>query len=130
MDIVLNGFCKRFVSVYKTLAKSTTCRCYPHYPQLPVDNSNPTICLWITFYGGEGVRSVGDNCGYILYTEKVKSRKRATSPLPATKKGGVGGFHKAGLGRNPTTKNSRDADTLPTNKTESCYGCDPHGASG
>jgi len=27
----------------------------------------------------------------------------------------VGGFHKAGLGRNPTTKNSRDADTLPTN---------------
>jgi hypothetical protein len=86
MDIVLNGICKRFVSVQKTLAKSTTYRCYPHCPQLPVDNSHPAICLWITFDGGEGVRSVGDNCGYILYTEKAKIGKGATPPLPRYEK--------------------------------------------
>jgi hypothetical protein len=86
MDIVLNGFCKLFVSVQKTLAKSTTYRCYPHYPQLPVDNSNPTICLWITFDGGEGVRSVGDNCGSIRPSEKAKIGKGATPPLPHLKK--------------------------------------------
>jgi hypothetical protein len=72
----------------------------------------------------------GDNCGYIRPTEKAKLGKGATPPLPRYEKKGVGGFHKAGFGRNPTTKNSRDADTLPTNKTESCCGCDPHGASG
>jgi hypothetical protein len=86
MDIVLNGFCKRFVSVQKTLAKSTTYKSYPHCSQLPVDNSNPTICLWITFDGGEGVRSVGDNCGYILYTEKVKIGKSPDSPTPPSEK--------------------------------------------
>ena len=51
-----------------------------------MDNSNPTICLWITFDGGEGVRSVGDNCGYILYTEKAKIGKGATPPLPRYEK--------------------------------------------
>ena len=86
MDIVLNGFCQRFVSVQKTLAKSTTYRCYPHCPRLPVDNSHPAICLWITFDGGEGVRSVGDNCGSIRPSEKAKIGKGATSPLSATKK--------------------------------------------
>jgi hypothetical protein len=86
MDIVLNGFCKRFVSVQKTLAKSTTYKSYPHCPQLLVDNSNPTICLWITFDGGEGVRLVGDNCGSIRPSEKAKSRKGAKSPLPRYEK--------------------------------------------
>jgi hypothetical protein len=71
-----------------------------------------------------------DNCGYIPPTEKAKLGKGAKPPLPRYEKRGVGGFHKAGFGRNPTTKNSRDANTLPTNKTESCCGCDPHGASG
>ena len=61
----------------------------------------------------------GDNCGSIRPTEKAKIGKGAKSPLSATKKRGVGGFHKAGLGRNPTTKNSRDADTLPTNADKS-----------
>jgi hypothetical protein len=37
-------------------------------------------------------------------------------------KKGVGGFHKAGFGRNSTTKNSHDADTLTTNTTEDCVG--------
>ena len=86
MDIVLNGICKRFVSVQKSLAKSTAYRCYPHCPQLPVDNSHPAICLWITFDGGEGVRSVGDNCGSIRPSEKAKIGKGAKPPLPATKK--------------------------------------------
>ena len=54
MDIVLNGFCKLFVSVQKTLAKSMTYRCCPHYPQLPVDNLNLANCLWITFRWGGG----------------------------------------------------------------------------
>jgi len=81
MDIVLNGFCQQFVSVQKILAKSTAYRCYPHCPQLPVDNLHPAICLWITFDGGEGVWSVGDNCGYIRYTEKAKLGKGATAPL-------------------------------------------------
>jgi hypothetical protein len=81
MDIVLNGICKRFVSVQKTLAKSTTYRCYPHCPQLPVDNSNLAICLWITFDGGgEGVVSVGQSCGSIRPSEKVKIGKGAKSP--------------------------------------------------
>jgi len=35
------------------------------------------------------------------------------------KKSGVGGFHKAGFGRNTTTKNSHDADTLATNADNS-----------
>jgi hypothetical protein len=51
-----------------------------------VDNSHLAICLWITFDGGEGVRSVGDNCGSIRPSEKAKSRKGAKSPLSATKK--------------------------------------------
>ena len=50
------------------------------------------ICLWITFYGGEGVRSVGENCGYIRYTEKTKIGKGATPPLPHYEKKGVGGW--------------------------------------
>jgi hypothetical protein len=86
MDIVLNGICKRFVSVQKTLAKSTTYRCYPHCPQLPVDNSNLAICLWITFDGGEGVVSVGQSCGSIRPSEKVKMEKGATHHYPAIKK--------------------------------------------
>jgi hypothetical protein len=36
--------------------------------------------------GGEGVRSVGQNCGYIPPSEKAKIGKGATPPLPATKK--------------------------------------------
>jgi hypothetical protein len=47
--------------------------------------------------------------------KKRKVEKGRSPRYPTTKKRGVGGFHKAGLGRNPTTKNSRDADTLPTN---------------
>ena len=86
MDIVLNGICKRFVSVQKTLAKSMTYKCYPHCPQLPVDNSNLAICLWITFDGGEGVRSVGDNCGYIRPSEKAKIGKMPIPHHPAMKK--------------------------------------------
>ena len=67
-----------------------TYRCYPHYPQLPVDNSNLANCLWITFDGGEGGRSVGQSCGSIRCTEKAKLGKGATPPLPATKKRDVG----------------------------------------
>ena len=86
MDIVLNGFCKQFVSVQKTLAKSTAYICYPHYPQLPVDNLNLANCLWITFDGGEGGWSVGRSCGGIRHTEKAKMEKSANAPLSATKK--------------------------------------------
>ena len=63
-----------------------TYRCYPHCPQLPVDNSNLANCLWITFDGGEGGRLVGQSCGSIRPTEKVKMEKGAKSPLSATKK--------------------------------------------
>ena len=101
MDIVLNGFCKRFVSVQKILAKSTTYRCYPHCPQLPVDNSNLAICLWITFDGGEGVVSVGQSCGSIRPTEKAKIGKGATHHYPAIKKRGVGAGSSKCLTRQP-----------------------------
>jgi hypothetical protein len=40
--------------------------------------------------GGEGGRSVGQSCGSIRPTEKVKMEKGAKSPLSATKKRGVG----------------------------------------
>ena len=63
--------------------------------------------------------SVGDNCGSIRPTEKAKIGKGAKPPLPAMKKSGVGGFHKAGFGRNPTTKITHDADTLATNADKS-----------
>jgi hypothetical protein len=106
MDIVLNGICKRFVSVQKTLAKSTTYRCYPHCPQLPVDNSNLAICLWITFDGGEGVVSVGQSCGSIRPTEKAKIGKG-------------GRFHKAGAIQQ---RKLPTIDTLTTNMTEDCVG--------
>jgi len=36
--------------------------------------------------GGEGGRSVGQSCGSIRPTEKVKMEKGAKSPLSATKK--------------------------------------------
>ena len=107
MGIVLNGICKLFVSVQKTLAKSTTYRCYPHCPQLPVDNSNLAICLWITFDGGEGVVSVGQSCGSIRPSEKAKIGKGAKPPLSQLKKKGVGGSHKAESGRNSTTKETQ-----------------------
>ena len=84
-----------------------------------MDNSNPTICLWITFDGGEGVVSVGQSCGSIRPTEKAKIGKGAKPPTPHYKKKGVGGFHKAGFGRNPTTKITHDADTLATNADKS-----------
>ena len=38
------------------------------------------------FVGGEGGRSVGQSCGSIRPTEKVKMEKGAKSPLSATKK--------------------------------------------
>ena len=63
--------------------------------------------------------AVGENCGYIRPTEKAKMEKGATAQLPVTKKKEVGGFHKAGFGRNSTTKNSHDADTLTTNADKS-----------
>jgi hypothetical protein len=63
-----------------------TYRCYPHCPQLPVDNSNLANCLWITFDGGEGGRSVGQSCGSIRPTEKAKMEKSANAPLSAMKK--------------------------------------------
>ena len=58
-----------------------TCRCYPHCPQLPVDNSNLANCLWITFDGGEGVALVCQSCGSIRPTEKAKIGKGAKPPL-------------------------------------------------
>jgi len=54
---------------------------------------------------------VCDNCGGIRPSEKAKIEKGATAPLPRYEKKGVGGFHKAGFGRN-STKISHDADTL------------------
>ena len=72
--------------------------------------------------GGEGVVSVGQSCGSIRPTEKAKIGKGAKPPLSRYEKKGVGGFHKAGFGRNPTTKITHDADTLATNTTEDCVG--------
>ena len=45
--------------------------CKPSYPQKIVLK----FCM-----GGEGVRSVGDNCGYIRPSEKVKMEKGAKPP--------------------------------------------------
>ena len=62
---------------------------------------------------------VGQSCGSIRPSEKAKIGKGAKSPLSQLKKSGVGGFHKAGFGRNPTTKITHDADTLATNSDKS-----------
>jgi hypothetical protein len=86
MDIVLNGICKRFVSVQKTLAKSTTYRCYPHCPQLPVDNSNLAICLWITFDGGGGGGLGRSKLWEHPPHRKSENRKRGNAPLSRYKK--------------------------------------------
>jgi len=50
---------------------------------------------------------------------KSENRKRGEAPTPRYEKKGVGGFHKAGFGRNPTTKITHDADTLTTNSDKS-----------
>ena len=52
--------------------------CKLSYPQKKV--------LKFLMGGGEGGRSVGENCGYIRPTEKAKIGKGATAQLPATKK--------------------------------------------
>jgi hypothetical protein len=70
--------------------------------------------------GGEGGRSVGQSCGSIRHTEKAKMEKKGEESTIRYEKKGVGGFHKAGFGRNPTTKNSHDADTLTTNTAGDC----------
>ena len=69
--------------------------------------------------GGRGWSAVVIIVGASAPPKKRKVEKGQHPHYPATKKRGVGGFHKAGFGRNPTTKNSRDADTLPTNADKS-----------
>ena len=63
-----------------------TYRCYPHCPQLPVNNSNLANCLWITFDGGEGVGRSVKVVGASDPPKKRKWKKRVKSPLSATKK--------------------------------------------
>jgi hypothetical protein len=65
------------------------------------------------FDGGEGGRSVGQSCGSIRPTEKVKMEKGAKSPLSITKKKELVALIKQSLGAIQQRKKPNEAKPFP-----------------
>jgi hypothetical protein len=100
MDIVLNGFCKQSASYRKCLGKSST------YKRT---SANGVVHRKKFSNFARGGRGVGRSVKVVGASATPKKRKWKKVPMPhyPLRKKGVGGFHKAGFGRNPTTKETQ-----------------------
>jgi hypothetical protein len=107
MDIVLNGICKQSASYRKCLGKSS------NYKRTSANGVVHRKKFSHFCWGGEGGRSVGQSCGSIRPTEKVKMEKGAKSPLSAMKKKELVALIKQSLGAIQQRKKTNGAKPFP-----------------